>query len=618
MTSAARFSARLSSFATVAAIAAFTACGGTTETKTPPVVKDVTPATVVPSATDTLRGVVGTSPGAVSVIVKNKSGELIDSAVVTFAIGSGGGIVGSSSVRTVSGQASTTWTLGQSVGLQTLTATVGGLTATFNAIASASTAAAITKVAGDLQTATIGANVTAPSVKITDKFGNPVPGALVTFSVTGGGGLVSGAAVNTGADGVATVGVWRLGTVAGLNTLTAGTGSLSVTFTATASPGVAATLTTTPTSVGELTLGQTVQFTVLAADASGNVISNPTVTWTSSNTAAATVSATGLVTAVGAGTAIITVSSGSVASTGVALSIIGHPSTTVLSAPISVAPGVPGDLAFTPTAIAVAVPGLSRVVFFDPTATVQTGQVSLTTPVQILVAPSAAAKPVVAINPSTSSRVWFIDPSGATGIDSADVPEFVKAAAITADGSRLYMMLSDGTMAVYDGNTHLSITRILLGGGVTAIKLAPGDTSLYAVTNVGVIFEIDTRTNSVKRQIIASVNSTDFVIGRDGLFYLLDATNRLVKIFNITTLTTVRTLAIGANPTSIAVTPDLKQIWIGYSANLISVFTGSVASGYISTADILTAGAAPIRVYISPTGSFAAITNFGGWIDIVR
>jgi hypothetical protein len=26
----------------------------------------------------------------------------------------------------------------------------------------------------------------------------------------------------------------------------------------------------------------------------------------------------------------------------------------------------------------------------------------------------------------------------------------------------------------------------------------------------------------------------------------------------------------------------------------------------------------PIRIYFSPTGSFAAITNIGGWVDIVR
>jgi hypothetical protein len=620
MTAAARVSARLTPVVFAAALLAMvTGCGGSSEPNTPVITKDVVPATIVASSTDTLRAVVGTAAGgAISVIVKNKEGELIDSALVTFAVTAGGGTLGNATVRTISGQASTTWTLGQTVGLQTVTATVGGLTATFNAIASASTAANITKLAGDLQTGTVGTNLPiAPSVKITDKFGNPVAGALVTFNITGGGGLLSGAAVNTGADGVATLTLWRLGSVVGVNTLTAGTGGLSVTFTATATPGTVAALALTPNTIGELSTGQTIQLTVKATDASGNTIVNPALVWTTSNSAAAKVSPTGLVTAVGAGVGTVTVTAGS-ATASAAFSVIGHPATTMLSAPLSVAPGVPGDIAFSTSGMHVAVPSLDRVVTFDPTGTVQTGFAQLSTPVQILLAPSAAAKPLVAINPSTLSRIWFIDPTISAVTDSIDVPEFVKSANISADGSRIYLMLSDGTLAVYDGATHTQVARVLLGGGVTATKIAPGDTLLYAVTNVGVIFEVDLRANVVKRQIIANVISTDFVIGRDGLFYLLDAPNGLVKIFDPTTLTTVRTVVVAGFGTSIGVAPDSKQFWVTHSNNLITIYNGSVTSGYLSGGEISTAGGQPIRVYFSPTGSFAAITNFGGWVDIVR
>src|SRR6266480_1361381 len=56
-------------------------------------------------------------------------------------------------------------------------------------------------------------------------------------------------------------------------------------------------------------VGQTVQLTAIPRDANGNALSDRTVTWTSSNTSAAIVSPTGLVTGVVAGSAAITATS---------------------------------------------------------------------------------------------------------------------------------------------------------------------------------------------------------------------------------------------------------------------------------------------------------------------
>jgi hypothetical protein len=72
-----------------------------------------------------------------------------------------------------------------------------------------------------------------PSVILHDQSGAPVVGAGVHFTVTAGGGSVTGANATTNASGIATVGSWTLGTAAGPNTLTATTGNLpAVTFTA--------------------------------------------------------------------------------------------------------------------------------------------------------------------------------------------------------------------------------------------------------------------------------------------------------------------------------------------------------------------------------------------------
>lgn len=97
---------------------------------------------------------------------------------------------------------------------------------------------------GDGQAAAVGTAVPiAPSVLVTDAFGNPVASTQVTFTVTGGGGSVSGATVATDASGVARVGSWTLGTAAGANELTATPAGLTaVTFSATGTPAAPASI----------------------------------------------------------------------------------------------------------------------------------------------------------------------------------------------------------------------------------------------------------------------------------------------------------------------------------------------------------------------------------------
>ena len=93
------------------------------------------------------------------------------------------------------------------------------------------------------QSAVVGTAVgTRPSVTVTSDKGTPLPGVPVTFAVASGGGQVTGGAAVSGQDGVATVGEWILGNLVGPNTLTATVTTLApVTFTATGTPGPAAT-----------------------------------------------------------------------------------------------------------------------------------------------------------------------------------------------------------------------------------------------------------------------------------------------------------------------------------------------------------------------------------------
>ena len=91
--------------------------------------------------------------------------------------------------------------------------------------------------AGNTQAVRYGTPVAiAPSVVVTNSSG-PMAGVTVTFTVTAGGGSVTGSPTTTDAQGIATVGSWTLGPSPGANTLRATAGSISININATAVTG---------------------------------------------------------------------------------------------------------------------------------------------------------------------------------------------------------------------------------------------------------------------------------------------------------------------------------------------------------------------------------------------
>jgi adhesin/invasin len=223
-----------------------------------------------------------------SVIVRDLYNNAVPGVSVTFAVASGGGAVSPTSAMTTdaNGRARvTSWTLGTTAGPNSLTATSGSLVGspvTFTATGAPGPAAAITKAGGDGQSATVNTAVpTPPSAKVADQYGNGVPNAAVTFAVTGGGGSVTGASQTTDANGLATVGSWKLGTTAGGNALSATSGSFSASFSATGTAAAAKTIAQTGGNSQTDTVAATlaVPYTVTVSDTFGNPVSNVTATW---------------------------------------------------------------------------------------------------------------------------------------------------------------------------------------------------------------------------------------------------------------------------------------------------------------------------------------------------
>ncbi len=169
-----------------------------------------------------------------TVLVLDQHGDPLAGATVTFTVTAGGGTVSVETVTTdADGRAATTLTLGPQPGTNTVEATVDRLEPVIFAAVGVAIAQTLNKPSGDEQEGAAGAALTEPFVvEVRDQNGNPLPGAQVTFAVTGGGTL-SATTATTDADG-RTATTLTLGRTPGTTTVRATVADLEpVTFTAT-------------------------------------------------------------------------------------------------------------------------------------------------------------------------------------------------------------------------------------------------------------------------------------------------------------------------------------------------------------------------------------------------
>ena len=204
-------------------------------------------------------------------------------------------ITWSSADPTIATVSNTGLVTGVSVGPTTITATSEGIPGTAALSVGAQTPATVT-IAPTSVGITVG-QTSQLTATVKDASGAVIAGAAVTWSVD-----------NPGTATVSSTGLVT-GIAAGPATVTATSGPAHMNVPVTVSPVPANAVVISPGSA-TLLVTQTLQLAATVTDAQGNPLSGRTVTWASNNTGAATVSATGSVTAVAPGTATITATSG--------------------------------------------------------------------------------------------------------------------------------------------------------------------------------------------------------------------------------------------------------------------------------------------------------------------
>jgi ELWxxDGT repeat protein len=229
---------------------------------------------------------VTTSFSSLVVEVLDQWGETLPAVPVTFTAPTSGASAkfGGNSTTTVTttdanGQAAVNATANTIAGTYTVTASVDSLTASFTLTNTPGAASQFVVLGGGGQSTQVGtAFSNSLVIQVLDAFGNPVPGATVTFAAptTGASATLSSSTVTTNNNGQAAVNA-TANTIAGSYTVTASVGSLTTSFTLTNTPGALSQLAFSIQPPTAVSVGQPFRVQVQLRDQYGNAVRLPNV-----------------------------------------------------------------------------------------------------------------------------------------------------------------------------------------------------------------------------------------------------------------------------------------------------------------------------------------------------
>jgi hypothetical protein len=220
---------RAGAASSLAAVWALAACDGERAAAPPGSAGPAAALLVV--AGDDQSGVVGTELAAPLLVrALDAAGRPVAGQVVNFRVtAGGGGVFAGAAITDADGRAAERWTLGTSTAdsqrVEVRAVSVSGekiVYAVFRAAARPASPARLERAAPDSQSASPGARVAvAPTARVRDRYGNPVPDVPVRFAVTAGGGTLADTLPRTDSAGVASAGSWTVGPTPGAQSVRA-------------------------------------------------------------------------------------------------------------------------------------------------------------------------------------------------------------------------------------------------------------------------------------------------------------------------------------------------------------------------------------------------------------
>lgn len=445
------------------------------------------------------------------------------------------------------------------------------------AVGSTTINAVVDSKIGTLAVSVIGANPTSMSIvpgsatiplgatatltaEVKDQGGNVMPGQSVSWS--------------SASPSIATVNSLGLVTAiaAGTATIQATSGTLSAQATITVTNATIASVSVSP-STAQLAAGGTQQLTAQAYDASGNQIPNAAITWGSSNPTVASVSAMGLVTAVGTGNATISATASGKTGTA-AVSVAAPPPAVVASVTVT----------FNSPTLTVGQSTQATAVARDASGNIVTGRTVTWASDDALFASVSATGLVTALASGTAAIVARIDgvPGFATVTISPQAPLPVYSVQLTVSPSTI----NAGQTASSSVVLRDSLGRIVTG---QTIGWSSSRTTVASVGLGGVI----TGVSAGSATITASSQGKSGTAG-------ITVNGTTVPVASVTVSAPSTSLTVGQTTQATAVTKDANGNVLTGRAITWSSSNSSVAT--VSTSGLVTAVAAGSAQILASSG----------------
>jgi len=327
--------------------------------------------------------------------------------------------------------------------------------------------------------------------------------------------------------------------------------------------GIPATIAVTPTGP-EVLQGATLQLVATVRDAQGAVIPGALVSFATSNPAVATGAPTGVVTGVGPGPVSIIVSAPPATVT-VEVAVLGHPAgTTVTTAQV---PGGPWGVAISTAGVAyvTSLDGFLSRADLPATSfgiTVPVGQV----PTDVAFDPSGAR---AYVTNQFSRNVGIVDVATNTQVDVIPVNGDAFRVAVTPSGQRLYVTTNANNLLVIELPSKTVRLEYALGGPGNGLVFHPNGVLLYGTTMGGVVYEINTVTDSARALLTTGVLQ-DLAIAHDGSELYIAKEDGNLEIRDAASGALITELSAAAGAFGLRLSPDGRQLYAGI------VFGGTV------------------------------------------
>ncbi len=480
-----------------------------------------------------------------------------------------------------------------------------------------------------------GCTATSEAISVTV---NPLP---VVEAITGTTTLCAGS--NTQLANATTGGIWSssditVATVSESGNITAlepGTSIISYTVTAN---GCATAVTTTVT-VNAMPVVNAITGTTAVCSNATTQLNNTTEggVWSSSNSSIATVNASGLVSGVAAGDAVISYTvteNGCSVSTAITVKVSASPvintvaNQVVCTGSLTTAVNFSGTgNAYTWTnstpSVGLAASGSGNLASF--LAVNNTGS-----PVTATITVIPASSPTTAyVTNYFDGKLMAVDPTTNTTLATITVGSYPYAIALTPDGSRVYVSnLADNKMSVVNTSNN-TVTDIPMGNyyGLKGIAMSPDGSKVYVPYNYSnKLAVISTATNTITNLITVGTvagGSSGVAVSPDGSrVYVINEYNNNVTVIDAATNTVLTTVATGMTPRGIAVSADGTRIYTTNYGPNNPVQNGTVTVINASNNTVVTTipvGLGAHGVVVSPDNSKVYVTNsVGGNIAVIN